>query len=323
VRLSIVTTLYRSAANVEEFHARAGSAASQLTPDYEIIFVNDGSPDDSLTLACGLIERDERVRVIDLARNFGHHKAMMTGLAHARGDLVFLIDSDLEEDPELLGNFSNTLRLTEADVVYGVQHERRGGLFERWSGKASFWLFNLLSDCPIPENLVTVRLMTRRYVSALVAHGEREMIIAGLWALTGFHQVPIRVTKHVRSVTTYTLRRKVSLFANAITSFSARPLEFIFYLGLTIGSLASVAAAYLVVRRLFFGILLPGWPSLIVSVWLLGGLIVACVGVIGIYLSKIFIETKQRPYTIIRHMYERRPEHTLSNDSRDDRALLR
>jgi putative glycosyltransferase len=323
VHLSIVTTLYRSAAHLEEFHARAGRAAVHLTPDYEIIFVNDGSPDDSLSVARGLIERDARVRVIDLSRNFGHHKAMMTGLAHARGDLVFLVDSDLEEDPELLGTFAETMRATEADVVYGVQRERRGGLIERWSGRISFTLFNLLSDCPIPENVVTVRLMTRRYVSALVAHGEREMIIAGLWALTGFHQVPISVTKHVKSVTTYTFGRKVSVLVNAITSFSARPLEFIFYLGLTIGSLASVAAAYLVVRRLFFGILLPGWPSLIVSVWLLGGLIVACVGIIGIYLSKIFIETKQRPYTIIRNLYERRPEHALSSDSRDGRALLR
>jgi putative glycosyltransferase len=315
VRLSIVATLYRSAPHLEEFHARARHAASQLTSDYEIVFVHDGSPDDSLAVALGLLERDERVRVIDLARNFGHHKAMMTGLAHARGDLVFLIDSDLEEDPELLVTFADTMRTAGSDVVYGVQRGRRGSLFERWSGKLFFALFNLLSDCPIPENLVTVRLMTRRYVSALVAHGERETVIAGLWALTGFEQIPIGVTKHARSATTYSFRHKVSVLVNSITSFSARPLEFIFYLGLAIGVLASAAAAYLVVRRMFFGILLPGWPSLIVSVWLLGGLILACLGIIGIYLSKIFIETKQRPYTIVRNVYERTTTHTLPGDS--------
>ena len=322
MRLSIVTTLYRSAAHLVEFHARAGRAASQLTSDYEIVFVNDGSPDDSLAVALALLERDERVRVIDLARNFGHHKAMMTGLAHARGDLVFLIDSDLEEDPELLGLLADTLQTSEADVVYGVQRGRRGGFFERWSGKLFFTIFNLLSEYPIPENLLTVRLMTRRYVSALVAHGERETVIAGLWALTGFEQVPMAVTKHTRSATTYSFRHKIAVLVNAITSFSARPLELIFYLGLTIGGFASAAAAYLVVRRMFFGILLPGWPSLIVSVWLLGGLILACLGIIGIYLSKIFIETKQRPYTIVRNVYERTTEHTLSSDSRDGRALL-
>jgi putative glycosyltransferase len=323
VHLSIVATLYRSAPGLEEFHARAGRAASQLTADYEIVLVNDGSPDDSLAVALRLLERDPRMRVVDLARNFGHHKAMMTGLAHARGDLVFLIDSDLDEDPELLVTFNETLQATAADVVYGVQRGRRGGLFERWSGTLFFKLFNLLSDRPIPENLVTVRLMTRRYVAALVAHGEREMMIGGLWAATGFRQVPAVVTKHLRSATTYSFSHKVSVLVNAVTSFSARPLELIFYLGLTIGALASAAAVHLVVRRLFFGILLPGWPSLIVSVWLLGGLILACLGIIGIYLSKIFIETKQRPYTIVRNVYERTAEPSLASDSRDRRALLR
>jgi putative glycosyltransferase len=164
--------------------------------------------------------------------------------------------------------------------------------------------------------------MTRQYVSALLSHRERETMIAGLWALTGFRQVPLEVTKHVRSATTYTFRRKVAVFVNSITSFSSRPLELIFYLGLAIGCVSAGAAAFLIARRLFFGILLPGWPSLIVSVWLLGGMILACLGIIGVYLSKIFIETKQRPYTIVRHVYERTPIRARSDDSRDSRALL-
>ncbi len=303
--LSIVTTLYCSAPHLEEFYRRASAAAETITSDYEIVFVNDGSPDDSLLIALELFERDPRVRVVDLARNFGHHKAMMTGLRHARGQLVFLVDADLEEDPELLTAFAATLDTAGADVVYGVQQERRGNWFERWSGRIFFRIFNLMSDHPIPENLLTVRLMTRRYVSALLSHGEREMVIAGLWVLTGFRQLPIAVTKHSRSKTTYNLGRKFAVLVNSITSFSNRPLVFIFYLGVVIGALAAVAALYLVIRRIFFGILLPGWPSLIVSVWLLGGLILACLGIIGIYLSKIFIETKQRPYTIVRSVHER------------------
>jgi len=322
VKLSIVSTLYRSAAHLEEFHERASEAARQVAADYEMVLVNDGSPDDSLAVALKLVAADQRVRVIDLARNFGHHKAMMTGLAHASGDLVFLIDCDLEEDPELLVEFARTLDTSKADVVYGVQRGRRGGLGERWSGKIFFTLFNLLSDTPIPENVTTVRLMTRPYVSALISHREREMMIAGLWMLTGFRQVPFAITKHVRSPTTYSLGRKIAIFVNSITSFSSRPLEFIFYLGLAIGFAASAAAAYLIIRRLFFGILLPGWPSLIISVWLLGGLMLACLGVIGIYLSKIFIEAKQRPYTIVRDIYEQTPDGVRSRDSRDGRALL-
>ena len=305
MRLSIVTTLYRSARHLEEFHARISAVAARFTPDYEILLVNDGSPDDSLAVALKLFEHDDRVRIVDLARNFGHHKAMMTGLAEARGDLVFLIDSDLEEPPELLTEFAEAIKEGHADVVYGVQDRRRGGLVERSSGWLFFRLFNLLSEQPIPENLATVRLMTRRYVSALVSHRERKMMIAGLWALTGFKQIARKIAKGTKGDTAYGFRRKVSVLVDSVTSFSDRPLVLIFYLGLAIGGTSSFAAVYLVVRRLFFGVALPGWPSLIVSIWMLGGLMLICLGIIGIYLSKIFIETKQRPYTIVRQIYER------------------
>jgi putative glycosyltransferase len=320
MRLSIVATLFRSSAHVTEFHARASAAAAALTDDYEIVLVNDGSPDDSIDVALRLMNGDPRLRVVDLARNFGHHKAMMAGLDHARGELVFLIDCDLEEDPALLADFHRRLVADAADVVYGVQAARRGGLFERVSGGLFFAAFNLLSDHPIPVNLVTVRLMTRRYVDALLQHRERETMIAGLWAITGFHQVAVPVVKGAKGSSSYGLRRKLAILVDSVTSFSDRPLVLIFYLGLVIGSTASAAAVYLVIQRLFFGVALPGWPSLIVSVWMLGGLMLVCLGIIGIYLSRIFIETKQRPYVIVRHVHERadRPA-----DPAERRTLLR
>jgi putative glycosyltransferase len=323
MRLSIVTTLYKSARHLDEFHARISRTASAVTPDYEIVFVNDGSPDESLDVALKLLSTDERLRIIDLSRNFGHHKAMMTGLEAARGDLIFLIDCDLEEPPELLEPFLAALRDAHADVVYGVQGRRRGRLLERMSGWVFFKIFNLLSDQRIPENLVTVRLMTQRYVTALVSHRERETMIAGLWALTGFRQVPQLVDKGTKGDTSYSFSRKVSLLVDSITSFSDRPLIMIFYFGVIIGSFASIAALYLVVRRLFFGVALPGWPSLIVSVWMLGGLMLACTGIIGIYLSRVFIETKQRPYTIVRQIYDRTSRQPFAADSREHRAVLR
>ena len=322
MKLSIVSTLYRSAPYLEEFHARVSIAAASVTPDYEIVLVNDGSPDASLEVALTLFNRDARVRVIDLSRNFGHHKAMMTGLAHAQGDLVFLLDSDLEEEPELLHRFLDTLRHEHADVVYGVQSERRGSAVERATGWAFFKVFNLLSNWPIPVNLVTARLMTKRYVSALVAHRERETMIAGLWAVTGFLQVPLALTKHSRSASTYGLGHKISILVNSVTSFSHTPLIFIFYMGAAILCIASGAAGYLVVRRLFFGELLAGWASLIVSVWLLGGLTLFSLGIIGIYLSKIFLETKRRPYTIIRDIHERITEAGTASDAPVGSSLL-
>lgn len=323
MRLSIVATLYRSRATLTAFHSRVSAAAAALTDDYEIVLVNDGSPDDSLDVALALLAGDPRLRIIDLSRNFGHHKAMMTGLAHTRGALVFLIDADLEEDPALLTAFHGTLVGDQADVVYGVQPARRGGWFERLSGWAYFKVFNWISDVPIPVNVVTVRLMTRRYIEALVQHRERETIIAGLWAITGFRQVAVAVTKGENTGTSYSLGRKIAILVNSITSFSDRPLVAIFYLGVAIGLLASLAALYLVVQRMFFGVALPGWPSLIVSVWLLGGLMLGSLGIIGIYVSRIFIETKQRPYTIVRQIHERAADGAVSHDSPDGRALLR
>lgn len=321
MQLSIVSTLYQSAAHLAEFHRRVTAAAAATTGDYEIVLVNDGSPDASLEIALALLDGDAHVRVVDLSRNFGHHKAMMTGLAHARGERIFLLDSDLEEEPELLARFTRVMNETGADVVHGVQPERRGGAVERAAGWAFFKVFNLLSASPIPENLVTVRLMTRRYVAALLQHGERETMIAGLWAITGFRQVAVAVTKHSHSSTTYGLAHKVAILVNSITSFSDKPLVFIFYSGVIILLAAVAAAAYLVIRRLFFGVLLAGWPSLIVSVWLLGGLTIFSLGIIGIYLSKVFLETKQRPYTIVRSVYERSPA-SGRTDPADRRSVL-
>jgi len=140
--LSIVTSLYQSEEFLTEFHARCTAAATRLAgSSYEIILVNDGSPDQSLQKAIDLHARDPHVRVIDLSRNFGHHKALMTGLAHARGELVFLIDCDLEEDPAWLLTFHEAMRADNVDVVYGVQAERKGDWLERSAGRLFFSVF--------------------------------------------------------------------------------------------------------------------------------------------------------------------------------------
>ena len=306
MKLSIVTTMYYSAPYINEFYARICAAAEKITSDYEIIFVNDGSPDDSLDIAVALYEKDPKVRVVDFSRNFGHHKAMMTGLMHAKGELVFLIDCDLEEAPELLEKFyAEYMKNNDADVVYGVQKARKGGFVEKISGNIFYWMFNLFSSYPVPPNLVTARLMSKRYVDSLVKHKDREVFMAGLWAITGFKQVPLMVTKHDKGNSSYDPRKKIFLLVNSITSFSNKPLLFIFYLGSTILFISSLAALYLIIRKVFFGAILAGWPSLMVTIWLLGGLTIFCVGVIGIYLSRVFMETKERPYTIIRQIYER------------------
>ncbi|OGQ58689.1 MAG: glycosyl transferase [Deltaproteobacteria bacterium RIFCSPLOWO2_02_FULL_53_8] len=305
MKLSIVATLYQSASHIVEFHARTTATAREFAgDDYELILVNDGSPDNSLDVAVELIKRDSHVIVVDLSRNFGHHKAMMTGLANTKGDSVFLIDSDLEERPEYLLEFSAKKEAEACDVVYGVQNQRKGRTFERLSGKFFWWFFNLITGMNLPANIATVRLMSRRYVDSLVSHQEREIFMAGLWHITGFNQVPIPINKISSGATTYTFRKKMALLINSVTSFSNAPLVSIFYLGMIISLVAFFYILYLIGHWTFLDRPVSGWTSVMASIWMLGGLLMSSVGIVGIYLSKIFSETKQRPYTIIRKIYK-------------------
>lgn len=304
MKLSIVTTLYHSAAFVQEFYKRIKKSAEKITQDYEIIFVDDGSPDNSLEIAIDLARHDEKIIVMELSRNFGHHKAIMTGLTRAKGDLVFLIDVDLEEAPELLELFFQQLNQKKSDVVYGVQKQRKGKWFERITGSIFYFLVNLLTSLNIKKNLVTARLMTKTYVRSLIRHHEREIFLAGLWQITGYKQTPILIDKGHRSNSTYDFYRKYSILLNSITSFSNKPLLYIFYFGLVISLLAFSYILYLLIEKIIFATPLAGWSSLIVSIWFLGGIIILFIGVIGIYISKIFMETKHRPYTIVKQIHQ-------------------
>ncbi|WP_332742579.1 glycosyltransferase family 2 protein [Hydrogenophaga sp.] len=311
MKLSFVATLYKSAPHLAEFHARASEAARRLVgEDYEMVLVNDGSPDDSLELAIELTRTDPHVTVVDLSRNFGHHKAMLAGLAQARGEHIFLIDSDLEEEPEWLAEFAQLMEVEAADVIYGVQETRKGNWFERWSGELYYTVFNYLANIDHPRNIVTARLMSRRYVDALLQFREREMVISCLWVITGFKQCAHPVKKHMGSTTTYSLAKKIEHATNSITSFSEVPLRMIFYVGLIIFAGALLYAGYLVFHKLVLATPMDGWTSVMVSIWLLGGMIISFVGLIGIYLSKVFSETKQRPSTIVRAIHgQSTPQH--------------
>jgi putative glycosyltransferase len=315
MRLSIVTTLYKSAPYVEEFHRRASEAARRVTDDYEIVMVDDGSPDNSLAIACALASTDGHVRVVELSRNFGHHKALMTGLDHAKGDLCFLIDSDLEEDPALLRIFFDKLESSDADVIYGYQDHRKGGLAERATGYIAYSLFKLMIAHPIPRNHITVRLMRREYVDSLLLHREQQAVIGGLWVVTGFRQIGVSVNKLSKGISTYSWWRRWHMLIDSITSFSELPLVAVFYLGIIISTSAGLIGGVILVRKFFFGHVLAGWTSVMFSVWFLGGLLIFCIGVVGIYISKIFIETKNRPYSIVRKVHSKEKKAELRNVS--------
>jgi putative glycosyltransferase len=304
MKLSIVATLYKSSPYITEFHQRASAAAKVLAgEEYEIIFVNDGSPDDSLERAVVLTQEDKHIVVVDLSRNFGHHKAMMTGLSHTTGQQVFLIDSDLEEEPEWLIDFAKQMKTEASDVVYGVQLKRKGEFVEQITGKLFYKIFRLLTGIAQPNNIVTARLMSRRYIDALMLHQERELNIGGLWVITGFKQSQQIIQKHSTSPTTYSLSQKLSHLVNAVTSFSSKPLVYTFYSGLFISITAITYIAYLTIRY-FIAAPPDGYTSIIASVWFFSGLIIFFIGLQGIYIAKVFSEVKQRPYSIVRHVYK-------------------
>lgn len=223
--ISIVTTMYRSAPYIDIFYRRIVAELKKLHISYEILFVNDGSPDDSLNIALGIQKLDACVIVIDLSRNFGHHKAIMEGLRNASGGKIFLIDCDLEEPPESLAAFHDRFNVGDCDVVYGVQLSRKGGWFERISGSMFYMLFNYLSDIPVPKDWTIARLMSKRYVSSLLHFHEETLFIGGVMAATGYCQVPVPVHKIHKGTTTYTLGRKISSSLSAITSLAKSPLS--------------------------------------------------------------------------------------------------
>jgi len=304
MKLSIVTTLYRSAGYIAEFHRRASEAAARVTDDYEIVMVDDGSPDNSLELACALAESDPHLRIVELSRNFGHHKALMAGLDHARGELCFLIDSDLEEDPALLGTFLDRMTAADSDVVYGFQEQRKGGALESAGGRIAWYWINKLYSIDIPLNQCTVRLMRREYVDALLLHRESNTVIGGLWVITGFRQIGASIKKGHRSDTTYSARLRLGTLVNGITSFSTVPLNLMVMGGMTIAMISFAFGILVILQKLIYKAS-AGWASLMFSIWFIGGIIVFCLGVIGIYVSRIFVETKNRPYVIVRRVHQR------------------
>jgi putative glycosyltransferase len=305
IDLSIVSTLYCSSNHLEEFVERITAAAQALSLKYELILVNDGSPDDSLELAKRFQEADSAIRVVDLSRNFGHHRAVMAGLEHASGERVFLIDCDLEEPPEVIHEFvSNSDAKPDIDVFFGVQEKRKGGWVERTGGELFYWLMNRLTNLNFPSSALTVRLMSRRYVDALLLHREESVFLAGLFEVTGFEQEMIPVRKGSREGTSYGFIGRLSLLVTGVTSFSPFPLLLSFYLGSAISLISLMTAIYFFVRKLLVPeMIIEGWASVMISIWFLSGAVLVSTGLIGLYLSRVYIEVKRRPNYIVRARY--------------------
>ncbi len=305
MKLSVVSTLYRSAGHLDDYLARLSKALAQTTEDYEIILVDDGSPDDSLAKALELQRRNKRIRVIELSRNFGHHPAIMAGLSQAQGERIFVIDSDLEEDPALLVDFwAKMEEELDVDVVYGYQRKRRGGWFERMSGNAFYFLLKLSTGLKLTPNQITCRLMKKEYVLALNTYQEINLFLGGICEITGFRQKKVAVEKTRIGKTTYSFMKKLALCLNAFTAFSGMPLMIMFFIGLLVAFLAFGISAFLLFTYFFYGQSIEQWTIILVSVWFLGGVLMIFTGLLGLYINNIYKEVKGRPRYIVRKIHQ-------------------
>ena len=294
--LSVIVPVHNESAVLGTFHARMRSVMEETGHPFEIIYVDDGSSDDTLAQLERLRADDAGVAVLELSRNFGKEVALSAGLDHAGGEAVILIDADLQDPPELVHSFLQEWK-NGYDVVYGKRIDRRGdSRLKILSARYFYRILNYLSDVEIPEDVGDFRLLSRRAVEALVSFPERHRYMKGLYAWIGFPQKAIPYVRQPRDsgLSKWNYWRLWNFALEGITSFSDVPLKMATYLGAVTSSFALLYALFLLVRTLIWGNPVPGYPSLIIAVLFLGGVQLICLGIIGEYLARTYQETKGR-----------------------------
>jgi glycosyltransferase involved in cell wall biosynthesis len=314
--LSIVVPVYNEADGLGTFYRRLGAVLDGLALTAEIIFVNDGSTDDSLARLLALAERDPRVRVVDLSRNFGKEVALAAGLERARGDAVIPIDADLQHPPELIPALIDKWR-EGFEIVNAVRAARADiGPARRLANRAFYALLDRVTTVPIPRGVGDFRLLSRPVVVALNRLPERTRFMKGLFAWIGFRsaEVAYDVAPRHAGATKWSSRRLRLLAIDAITSFSSVPLKVWSAVGVVLAGLAFCYGAYLVVKTIVVGVDVPGYASVIVLILFLGGIQLISLGVIGEYLGRVYDEVKGRPLYIVRAEHAGAPPEGPASD---------
>src|SRR5437868_2709847 len=307
VLLSIVAPVFNERELVAAFVERARTAASDY--EFELVLVDDGSTDGTADLLDRLADEDWRVRVIHLSRNFGHQAALTAGLEHAAGDVVVMIDADLQDPPELIGEMVSEWG-NGADVVYAVRRQREGETAFKLATASFFYkLFDKLAQVDLESNSGDFRLLDRRALDALLSMTERSRFLRGMTVWVGFKQTAVQYEREARHAgeTKYTMSRMLRFSLDAIASFSHVPLQLATYAGILSAGVAFVAIPVVIILRLLDSYL-PGFGSITIAVLLLGGIQLIALGVIGEYVGRIFDEVKHRPLYIVLEERNGRPE---------------
>jgi len=307
-----VAPVYDEEQLVEEFVARACAAAADY--EFELVIVDDGSSDSTPALLDRIAAADPRVRVIHLSRNFGHQAALTAGLEHARGDVVAMLDADLQDPPELIGEM--VARWSQgAEVVYAVRKQRAGETAFKLATASWFYrLFNKLAQVDLEPNSGDFRLLDRRALDALLSMTERSRFLRGMTVWVGFDQTAISYEREARHAgeTKYTVRKMLRFSLDAIASFSHLPLQLATYAGMLSAGIAFIAIPVVIGLRIFDSYL-PGFSSITIAILLLGGIQLIALGVIGEYVGRIYDEVKHRPLYIVREERNAPPSGTAES----------
>jgi len=303
IELSLVIPTFNEEGNVQRLYNEILLVLKQLQiSTYEVIFIDDGSSDQSLQCIEALRAQDTNVHYLQFSRNYGHQHALKAGLDHARAAAVISLDADLQHPPALIADMVQLWR-QGAEVVYTRRNDKQNvGLFKKLSAKAFYWLANRLSEVPIEEGTADFRLLDRKVVDAIKTFKESHLFLRGLIPTLGFKQVALDYEPAVRfsGQSKYSLGKMFHFAINGITSSSAKPLYFSIYLGLFFAFLAFVYGCYAIYIAVFTDAAITGWTSLIASVLFIGGIQMILIGIVGIYLGKLFVQSKQRPTYIIK-----------------------
>ncbi|PKU23524.1 glycosyltransferase family 2 protein [Telmatospirillum siberiense] len=301
-RLSIVVPFFNESLNVGHFFDRLLPVLASQDLSWEIICVNDGSRDDTLDRLIEAHRHEPRIKVLDLSRNFGKEQALSAGLSNARGDAVIPMDADLQHPPELIPQFLEKWR-EGYDVVYAIRRQRTGqSLLSRAQAKAFYWLFDKLSDVPLPREVGDFRLLDRKVVDVINAMPERTRFMKGIFAWVGFRQVgiPYEQEERLYGESKWGMMKLMSFAFDGLVAFSDYPLRIWAVVGSVISGFAFLYIVIRLIKTLVYGIDVPGYESIIVIMLFLGGVQLITLGIIGHYLGRVFNEVKGRPLFIIR-----------------------
>jgi dolichol-phosphate mannosyltransferase len=301
VDFSVVVPVLNEAANLGELHRRLRAVLEGLDGTFEIVFVDDGSSDGTVDALRELHRRDPHVRAVILSRNFGHQRAVTSGLSYARGRAVIVMDGDLQDPPEVIPRLVAEWAAGH-EVVYAVRRYRPEGVLRRAAYKGFYRLLARIAEIDIPLDTGDFSLVDRRVVDVMNRMPERNRFVRGLRAWVGFRQTGIEYDREARRMGTskYSPAKLVALAVDGLVSYSYAPLRLVSQLGILTWFCSLIGLAYLIIGRLVGSNIPAGWTSLIVTVLFLGGIQLLALGILGEYLGRTLEEVKQRPHFVVR-----------------------